>query len=210
MTAADMNALTDTIDLRLEEMRALAKEANDLRAVEEATKKAEREATANKQQELLANLLAAQVTESENKAARDAKLAKILGIAITVLTGGGGTLGYLALQGPTDEEKAEQVKPVTEVVNKQARQYNQRVEQAEKKIERLGDLYIEGQVQTSDEGEYTRNLIRAAHKRQTAALDNVPVPPTVTAAKTRADKVKKAKGEDKLFESADVDPFAGL
>jgi PAS domain S-box-containing protein len=89
-----------------------------------------------------------------------------------------------------------------------------RDELQDKKLRVLGKGQIEVQVQVSDEGEYTRGLIRASHPRQKTQLDAVEVPESVPKAAAKVKAIKDDIAIDELFNVADPadasNPFAGL
>lgn len=185
-----------------EKRRAEAREA------EERQKREQQEKAAQTQQALLEQLLTAQVQEAEQKAKRDKILIQILGALLALITGGGGATAYMVTRQPTEDEAAAKAQPVVDTVEKSSNAMQSRVEKAEKKIERLGTIAVEQQVQLSDGIEYIGKKIDAAHPRTAEAVDE---PPSVKAAKTKADTIKRTRGVEKLFQDEDPsDPFAGL
>ena len=129
-------------------------------------------------------------------------------LKIVVLVVSAGTTGgvYLGLERPA------QTQEITADLQQDFTDLEGRVGKAEKKISKHKDLAVEQQVQISDDGDYTRSMIRAlAGKRQEAALDAIEEPPTVEAARRKADAIKRVKAarEEKLFDE-DVDPFSDL
>jgi hypothetical protein len=179
------------------------------RAAEELSKKQEREAIARKQDDAFSRLLDLQVQEAQAKAKRDAMMNKLLAALLAIATSGGGAGIYLASQKPTEEDRAREAAPVTDVVEQQSNEVEARVEDAEKKIERLGAIAVEQQVQLSDGVQYIGDKIDAAHPRQ---RDDVQQPDSVKAAKRKAEKIKQRKGAEALFKdtSDPTDPFSGI
>jgi hypothetical protein len=192
---------------QLKELQAeIAKRHAEQRAADEAEKKSARDAIAKKQNDAFSQLLQLQVQEAQSKQKRDAMLNKLLAALLAVATSGGGAGIYLASQKPTEEERAREAAPVTEAVAKESNEVEARVEKNAKKIERLGEIAVEQQVQLSDGVQYIGSKIDAAHPRQ---RNDVEQPDSVKAAKRKADKIKQRKGAEELFKDED-DPFAGL
>lgn len=191
----------------LKELQAeLARRHAEQTAAAEAEKKQEREAAAKKHDDAFSQLLQLQVQEAQAKQKRDAMLNKLLAALLAVATSGGGAGIYLASQKPTEEERQREAAPVTEAVAKESNEVEARVQDAEKKIERLGEIAVEQQVQLSDGVQYIGDKIDAAHPRQRGDVEQ---PDSVKAAKRKADKIKQRKGAEELFKDED-DPFAGL
>jgi hypothetical protein len=176
------------------------------RMEQEAEKKRERESIAKKQDDAFGRLLDLQVQEAQAKAKRDAMMNKLLAALLAIATSGGFGGFYLATQKPTDEEREREAAPVVETVAKKSNEVEARVEKAEKKIERLGEIAVEQQVQLSDGVQYIGDKIDAAHPRQ---RDEVAEPDSVKAAKRKADKFKQRKGAKELFRD-DGEIFSGL
>jgi len=212
MPAADESTVETLSTLLCTEISQLKElqEANEKRRAEareaEERKKAEQQEKAAKtQQALLEQLLTAQVQEAEQKAKRDKVLIQILGALLALITGSGGATVYMVTRQPTEAETA---RPVVEQVEQSSSKMQNRVEKAEKKIERLGTIAVEQQVQLADGIEFIGAKIDAAHPRTAEAVEE---PPSVRAAKTKAAKIKARKGSAELFRDIDPsDPFAGL
>jgi hypothetical protein len=192
---------------QLKELQAeIAKRHAEQRAADEAEKKSAREAIARKQDDAFSKLLSLQVQEAEAKAKRDAMMNKLLAALLAIATSGGGAGIYLASQKPTDEDRKREAAPVVESFAKEADEVERRVEKNAKKIERLGEIAVEQQVQLSDGVQYIGDKIDAAHPRQRGDVEE---PDSVKAAKRKAEKIKKRKGAEELFRDEE-DPFEGL
>lgn len=198
--------ISSSVDLKLSELRKLQAET-------EARQKAEAAERKRAQEEKLDALLQLQVDQAEQQKKRQELWNRLLAALVTLLTAAAGGGIYLGTRQPTPEEKTEQARPVIERVEQEGAAIEKRIRANEKKVERLKDVALEQQVQISDEGEYTRDLIKALARTpsQAKALEEVDVPDSIPKAKKKADAIKRKKAEEKkaLFEE-DVDPFAGI
>jgi len=78
----------------------------------------------------------------------------------------------------------------------------------EKKAEILKNIALEIQVQVSEDGEYTRELIKAANPR--LKTKDIQEPQSVREARRRAKAIKAAQDRRKENTRDIVDPFAGV
>ena len=205
--------LSTTLRVEMGKLKALQQQADnrraELRAEEDAATKKE---TAD-QKALLQKLITAQLDAELAKTARDKTLTKIFGAVLTVFLGGGGTVGYFAMQAPSAEQVKIDAAPVIEAANAGDAAVEVRLGKQEQKTEILKEMALESIVQVSDDGKYTRDLIRAgATERELKRLEAVEVPTTIApaAAKSAAIKKRKKKRKEKLFDAEkSVDPFDG-
>lgn len=194
-----------------------------LEALEQGNEKADvvqtrvREQTdrASVQAQALQHLLQIQSQESEERTKERAERVKnyklrnrLLGVGLTVFTVGGGILlSYFKTQSESQGQK--QSSDIVRSVEAEMTEMERRVDTTEKKIERLGEIAIEQQVQLADSIEYIGDKIDAAHPRQ---ADDVEPPPSVKRAKKKSESIKMRRGVEKLFNHEDdpTNPFAGL
>lgn len=189
-------------------LRQLQDATDKRRAQEEAAKKAAQAAAAEKQEDLLQQLLTAQVAEAHERIKKQSTLNKILAAVLVVLTGSGGAGVYFGTRVASVEQKAEDAAPVVKSVADGSRQIEARVDQAEKKIERLGEFAVDQQVQLSDSVEYLSEKIDAVNPK---SAGKVLMPATVRAARMKADAIKRRRGESAVSPYTDpTDPFDGL
>ncbi len=215
MTAALDQSTVETLSKKfstelhaLKELQAAVEQRRAEERAREEVEKAETHAkAARKQEALIGDLLTAQVEEAQLRAKKQGTLNKILAALLTLMTTGGGTGVYLAMQKPTEDQKRESAKPVTESIDASRVEVEARIESNAKKIGRLGEIAIEQQVQLSDGVEFIGDKIDAAHPKTKNKVDR---PDSVDAAKKRATKIKKSKGAEALFKEDPTDPFAGL
>ena len=95
-----------------------------------------------------------------------------------------------------------------EAVKTKTKDVESRVSTLEKKAEILKNIALEIQVQVSEDGEYTRELIKAANPK----LKNKGIiePQSVKDARQRAKVIKEAARRRKENTRHIVDPFAGV
>lgn len=214
LSEKEVSDLSTTLRVEMGELKALAKQADarraELRAEEDAAKKQE----CADQKALLQKLITAQLDAELAKTSRDKTLTKIFGAVLTVVLGGGSTVGYFALQAPSAEQAKKEAAPVIEAANAGDAAVEVRLGKQEQKTEILKEMALESIVQVSDDGKYTRDLIRAgATERELKKLEAVAVPTTIAPAAAKSKAIKKAKQDkaEKLFDAEkSVDPFEGL
>ncbi len=160
------------------------------------------------QNQALQHLLQVQSQESVERIKRQKLWNRILAIGISVITVGGGVMiSYFQAASKSENEKQSQ--DIVQSVQSEMSEVESRVDLTEKKIERLGEIAIEQQVQLTDSIEYIGDKIDAAHPRQ---ADAVKPPPSVQRAKKKSESIKMRRGVEKLFNHEDdpTNPFAGL
>ena len=160
------------------------------------------------QNQALQHLLQVQSQESVERIKRQKLWNRILAVGISVITVGGGVLiSYFQSSSKSENEKQSQ--DIVQSVQSEMSEMESRVDTTEKKIERLGEIAIEQQVQLADSIEYIGDKIDAAHPRQ---ADDVEPPPSVQRAKKKSESIKLQRGVEKLFNHEDdpTNPFAGL
>lgn len=197
----------DDLDKRVTSMQdnlvSHLREFHEHQKRESASRQAEQETLVN-------NLLQQQVEEAEQKAERGRMVNKILTAVVALVGTAGGTGFYFTAQSSKEAaveaaaaERASHAEPAA------LRSLDKRVNLTERKIERLGEIAVEQQVQLSDSIEYIGKKIDAAHPSQ---RDKVKEPESVKAAKTRASKIKMRKGANALFTDTQdpTDPFSDL
>ena len=134
---------------------------------------------------------------------KSARRSKIVSWVFGVLATGGvvSFAGYeIAIKKPPPEPGVGAAE-VEATVKTEGKAIDTRVETVEKKVERLGDIAVDQQIQTSDGIKYIGEKIDAAHPRQ---KDKVAKPATLREAEVRAKSAKEKKRRKEL------DPFQGL
>jgi hypothetical protein len=179
------SAMTEAIHDCIEELQS-----ENRKCMEEAV--ASRDKSSQSQ---IGRILDYQEQEAREKVVRERRVTRLITILIfSVISAAGGT-GAMLARSPTNEEISQ---PVVDMVKATESSLTKRVEESEKKIQRLGESVIEQQVQISDGFDYIADKIDAAHPRQKGDVD-IRDYPTVEAAKRKADHIKMQKGVEKLF-----------
>jgi len=169
------------------------------------------------QNQALQHLLRLQSQESEERLKESAERVKnqqlwnrVLGIGLTLITVGGG-IGLSYFKAESESKGEAQSKEIVTSVESEIAEVESRVDLTEKKIERLGAIAIEQQVQIADSIEYIGDKIDAVHPSQKDAVE-VTDYPTVEAARKKSEQIKRRRGVEKLFTPQEdpTDPFAGL
>ena len=212
-----LNAESSSEEMLIEKIVAMCEENRKvLVALEQGTAQADvvqsrvREQTdkTSVQNQALQHLLNVQSQESVERIKRQKLWNRILAVGISVITVGGGALiSYFQSSSKLESEKQSQ--DIVQSVQSEMSEMENRVDTTEKKIERLGEIAIEQQVQLADSIEYIGLKIDAAHPRQ---ADDVQPPPSVRRAKEKSESIKLQRGVEKLFNHEDdpTNPFAGL
>ena len=143
----------------------------------------------------IGRILDYQEQEAREKVVREKRVTRLISILIFAVISAAGGTGALLASSPTNEEIS---RPVVDTVKATESSLTKRVEESEKKIQRLGESVIEQQVQISDGFDYIADKIDAAHPRQKGDVD-IRDYPAVEAAKRKADSIKMQKGVEKLF-----------
>ena len=153
------------------------------------------------------SLLNLQVQEAESRAKRQKLLNKLVAALVFVVTSSSASGVYYVATGANMDEVTSQEVEAKKALTKAL---DRRVDKVEKRTVVLKDMALEQQVQISEDGEYTRDLIRAAHPRMNE--DQIDIPESVPKAKKKSEAIKRAKKEARkeMFDEKSVDPFAGI
>lgn len=159
--------------------------------------------------DLVEAMLEQQAHESEQKAKRwQFVMRYIAGPLVAFIVGGGSVAGYQIANRPASprpEQLADQA--ADQAATKASLPVKERVVDLENKVQRLGEVAVEQQVQISDGVHYIADKIDAAHPNK---ADKIKEPESVEAARIKADAIKKSKRVDELFDAENPDPFARL
>ena len=145
----------------------------------------------------ISKILDCQAKEAEEKVIRSRHTNRLLAILIAGMGSGGIGTAYFVAQRPG---QAEITQPLVDSLRASESSLGARVEESEKKIQKLGEAVVEQQVQISDGFEFIADKIDAAHPRQKNEVD-IGDYPAVEAAKKKSDAIKMKKGVDRLFQS---------
>lgn len=151
-------------------------------------------------------LLALQIEAADAKVTRQKFINRLLIAVVTVFAGAGTSGAYYVAQPATAEEKKEEAKPVLDVIEKGDTSLETQIKLNTTRAERLRDLALEQQVQISDNGDYTRLLIRAAHPKLDES--SIVVPSSIPKARKKAKAIKRARKQ--LLDPKEADPFADI
>ena len=201
------------IDTKLEEQYAKVQEMHEemLQVFQrEEVRRREREVSAEHRIEAHSAMMRdLQEEEARERNERSKLQTRLLGLVIAILGSGGGVIAWSNAQYPTREEQTKEVAaPIVEAVKTKTRDVESRVSTLEKKAEILKNIALEIQVQVSEDGEYTRELIKAANPR--LKTKDIQEPQSVREARRRAKAIKAAQDRRKENTRDIVDPFAGV
>lgn len=201
------------IDTKLEEQYAKVQEMHEemLQVFQrEEVRRREREVSAEHRIEAHSAMMRdLQEEEARERNERSKLQTRLLGLVIAILGSGGGVIAWSNAQYPTREEQTKEVAaPIVEAVKTKTRDVESRVSTLEKKAEILKNIALEIQVQVSEDGEYTRELIKAANPR--LKNKDIQEPQSVREARRRAKAIKAAQDRRKENTRDMVDPFAGV
>ncbi len=201
------------IDTKLEEQYEKVQEMHEemLQVFQrEEVRRREREVSAEHRIEAHSAMMRdLQEEEARERNERSKLQTRLLGLVIAILGSGGGVIAWSNAQYPTREEQTKEVAaPIVEAVKTKTKDVESRVSTLEKKAEILKNIALEIQVQVSEDGEYTRELIKAANPR--LKNKDIQEPQSVREARRRAKAIKAAQDRRKENTRDMVDPFAGV
>jgi len=199
--------LTAGLDQQYEKVQKMHEEMMQVFQKEEGRRR-EREVSAEHRIEAHSAMMRdLQEQEARERNERSKLQTRLLGLVIAILGSGGGVIAWSNAQYPTPEERSQEVAaPIVEAVKSNTQDVESRVSTLEKKAEILKNIALEIQVQVSEDGEYTRELIKAANPRLKSK--GIVEPESVREAREKAKVIKESARRRKENTRSIVDPFA--
>jgi len=201
--------LTAGLDHQYEKVQKMHEEMMAVFQKEESRRR-EREVSAEHRIEAHSAMMRdLQEQEARERNERSKLQTRLIGLVIAMLGSGGGAIAWSNAQYPTREEQTKEVAaPIVETVRTKTKDVESRVSTLERKVEILKNIALDIQVQVSEDGEYTRKLIKAANPRLKSK--DIVEPESVREARKKAKMIKESASRRKEDTRSIVDPFAGV
>lgn len=197
------DTLTTTLQRKWDEFRE-ERQAWEEKIAEERQKKLEDQAAAEKKK--YDQLLELSTREAQERVDAAKFRNKLLAALVALVGAAGGTGGYFATQPKGESAETKETKDVKETVMRQGSALDSRVGDVESKVQALGTVAVEQQMQQSASTEFIVGKIDAAHPR---TADKVDEPEEVEAARIKTEAIQKKKRRAKVL-GEKYDPFDDL